>query len=904
MVERNGDVIIGDSWDEMGVEIPQGKYYATTNIKIKNCPVCKELGKRNDYSLSVLPSEGTGKCHKCGTKYIIRKEEKFERVEKTFTPPSRRNLTKLSEEGLQFFVNRRISQEAVNHFKIVEKDGAVAFPYFYNGELVNIKYRGINEKKFFQSPNGKHVLFNYDEAKKHNAVIVTEGECFDGSTEILTPNGWKRLDQFDHENDLVAQWDNERITFVKPLAYIKKHYDGEMVKFALKGFSLKATAKHNLVVYNSKKDGFNKVTFDSVESQRSVPRVGIYQGGKGLPLSDHEIRLAVALSADFTFRKSGLLYGSFKKDRKKIRFEELCSLASQPYNVVKPCKPDYKSYTIHSVDAPWYARKIFDHSWIGQMTRHQMNVFLEEILFWDGNSVPNRNQIEYSSKEISNATFVQTLAHLSGFCSTIIRRSNPYGEWFKVSILFGKKLSTVESKYKTTEQVSQEVYCVNVPSGAIMVRQDEYISVVGNCDAMSLHTAGFPYAVSVDSGAPNPNDQIDKKLECFTNCIDLFENADIIYIATDNDDNGRRLAEEIKRRVDTEKVRMVDFGKYKDANEALMYEGPEFLQDAIKNAREIKFEGIITLDAEVEQRMLDMYDNGLPKGSTTYYPSIDKRWKWREGEVTVGTGYNNEGKSTLLVVNLPLLKCMYEGWKVGAFVPENMPEEEFYEELVHCLLGKTTDIAYPQYRATREEYIAAMNFVREHYILIYPEKNQTLEELFVRFDYLVRKHGIRIAIFDPYNQIEHNYNRGETIDLYVSRFMSLLKKFTVKRKLCTILVAHQNPPKTRAANGKDLPRPDLYTIKNGGTIPDKADNVIYAYRPHRFSAEEDPLVEFGSEKLKKKKLLMASCGPADLLYDWRSHRYLDPALGNRSPFENFKLFAKKETGTITDELPF
>jgi twinkle protein len=599
MIERKGDTLIGDSWDELDVRIPESRYSSSMNIKIKNCPECKAMGKKNDYSLSVVPAEGKGKCHKCGVKFVIRQEQKMsrntERAESAYTPPSRANLTKLSEDGLKYFTNRRISQEAVIAFKVAEENGYVAFPYLHNGELVNIKYKKISEKRYRQSPNGKHVMFNYDQAKQHRTVIICEGE--------------------------------------------------------------------------------------------------------------------------------------------------------------------------------------------------------EECMCW--------------------------------------------------------------------------------------------------------LDAGFPYAVSVDSGAPNPKDQIDKKLECFTNCFDLFEQADLIYIATDNDDNGRRLAEEIIRRVDVEKVRKIDFGIHKDANEVVMMDGRDQLKTLYREAKDIRMDGIIELE-DVALKMLDMYDNGLPKGHTTHHPSVDERWKWREGEVTIGTGFNNEGKSTLFTVNLPMAKIVYDGWKVGAFVPENLPSEEFFEELVHCYLGKTSDIDYPNHRASREEFINAMNVIKKHVFLIYPEKNQTLEELFKRFDYLVRKHGIRIAIFDPYNQIEHIYNRGETTDLYVSRFMTLLKQFTVQRRLCTILVAHQNPPKTRAANGKDLPKPEIYNIKNGGTFGDKADNVIYAYRPLRMSDESNPLVEFGSDKIKKKKLLMASCGSSELVYDWKQHRYLDPKLQMRSPFE-----LRPPTQSIgEDEMPF
>lgn len=576
MIERRDNLVIGDTWEEIGIHIPASKYNYAGNFKIKKCPQCKDEGKRkdDDYSVSINPADGKSHCFKCGTIFLIRKEGAYKKVEKSYTPPSKENLTTLSKDGLQFFTNRRISQNAVNFFKIAERKGWVAFPYFFNGELVNIKYKNIAAKKYTQSPGGKHVVFNYDEAKKYNAVVVCEGE--------------------------------------------------------------------------------------------------------------------------------------------------------------------------------------------------------EEVMCW--------------------------------------------------------------------------------------------------------YDAGVPYAVSVDAGAPNPNDKVDKKLECITNCFDLFENADVIYIATDNDENGKRLGEEIERRCKTEKIRRIEFGKYKDANETVLYEGVGELLRLRDNSKEVRIDGVFYLD-DVSEKLWDMYHNGLPLGSTTYMPSIDKHWKWRPTEVTIGTGYNNEGKSTLLDINLPILKAMHDGWKTGLFVPENFPAEEFYEEVIHTYIGKTTDKEKPMFRMTEAEYAQGMEFAKKHFFLIYLEENATIDRLFERFDYLVRKEGIRIAVFDPYNQIEHLYQKGETIDLYVSRFMGKLKRWTVSRKLCTILIAHQNPPDKRAANGKDYPQPDPYRIKNGGTFADKADNVIWLWRPFRVSDEGSPVVTFGSSKVKKKKLVGVP-GFVDLLYDWKSNGYLDPLLKN------------------------
>ena len=581
MTERKGDTIIGDSWDELQVDVPASKYASANNLKIRMCPECKAQNKKrpNDYSLSIIPIEGKGKCHKCGTSFIVRKKPE---VTPQYAPPSRKNLTKLSVKGLGLFTDRHISQEAVVRHKIVERKGSIAFPYMLNGECVNIKFRNIEDKGFSQSPNGLHVMYNHDNCK----------ECMDSS-------------------------------------------------------------------------------------------------------------------GDFSI-----------------------------------------------------------------------------------------------------------------------------------------------------------------------------VVVEGEFDSLAYETAGVHCSVSVDSGAPNPNDKIEKKLECITNSFELFEQAELIYIAVDNDENGKRLEQELIRRLAFDKIRLVNFGKHKDANEFLRWEGREALAATLKKAKQLKMEGIFTVE-DIEDKLFDMYNNGLPKGQTTHFPSIDKHWKIREGEVTIFTGYNNEGKSNILH-NILIIKAMADEWPSGLYTPENYPLEEWFEDAIHTYIGKSADIDFGG-RMSGEEFKEGIDFLRSKFFLVQPEHSSSVDALFERFDYLVRKHGIRVIVIDPYNQVEHLFQGGETIDLYVSRFMGRLKKFAVSRRVAVILVAHQNPPKTRDANG-NYPEPDIYTIKGGGTFADKADNVVSIWRPFRRSDESNPLVRWISGKIKKKKLT-GIVGECDLAYDWKSNRYLDELLGGKSPLD-------------------
>ena len=400
----------------------------------------------------------------------------------------------------------------------------------------------------------------------------------------------------------------------------------------------------------------------------------------------------------------------------------------------------------------------------------------------------------------------------------------------------------------------------------------------GELDSLSWEVAGIPYHTSVNMGAPNVGDKnIDKKLECITNCYEVFEQATRVFIATDEDDNGRNLQKELVRRFGVEKCLLVDLSPFKDANEVLLAEGVESLRERLKNAENPKVEGIFSV-ADVQESMLDGYHNGQERGTTTYIPAVDSAWTWRNGEVNIWTGYQNEGKSMFLN-QLSCIKAIKDGWKFGVFSPENMPMNDFFNDIIEMYIGKSSDPYHGASQMKLDEYKEAMEFCKKHFFLIYPQKNFTLENIFHRAKYLVKTKGIRSLIIDPYNTIQHKMARGEREDLYISRFMSELKRFALDYNISIHLVAHQVTP-SKNDDGRYY-KPDVNRIKGGGTFADKADNVMFIWRPDRALEFSDTKVIFGSQKIKKQKLVGIPQEVHGIDFNIKSQRYY---FNNETPF--------------------
>ena len=399
----------------------------------------------------------------------------------------------------------------------------------------------------------------------------------------------------------------------------------------------------------------------------------------------------------------------------------------------------------------------------------------------------------------------------------------------------------------------------------------EIIICEGEFDCLAFEVAGFLNTTSVSQGAPNEKDKnIDKKLECITNCFHVFEQSEIIYLAVDNDVNGNRLKTELIRRFGFEKCKTVDFKDCKDANEYLLKYGSEELIKAIKEAKIIKMSGIFTTE-DVFENMLFTFRNGKNRGTTTHINSLDAHWTWRTKEVNLFSGYGNDGKSSAYN-QLAILKAYYDDWKFAIFTPENMPIEDYFDDLIHCYMGKSTDKTFHNVM-NEMEYIKAAEFIKTHFFLICPEDDLRLATIFERIEYLVRKYGINACFLDPYNQIEHLIERGEREDLYISRFMTKLSKLAVINNISVSLSAHQTTP-IMLRGDLDYPRPDMYKIKGGGTFADKADNVILIWRPYRKSAPDSRNVKFCVERVRKQRLVGIP-GETEIYYSRAKNQYFE-----------------------------
>ena len=369
---------------------------------------------------------------------------------------------------------------------------------------------GYEIENFHINPTGKFLVggFEGDAGLTGRKIVVDNyqsfsnvgGGCVDGDTEFLTPYGWKRIADYDEENDFVGQWDSGNLSFVKGVAV--KQLKTKMYHCSSPcSIDMVLSEDHNFLYRTSKKN-YRKIKFkDVIEKyfntdcgfRGEIPLTFSYEFDKdGLALSDDEIRLQVAFCADGTIL-NGMRWGGrirVKKDYKKKSIEKLLTSCGYDFAISKD-----KEFNIYYFNPPMLEKRL--HKCFNKITKEQAKIIAEEVVLWDG----NRKNI-YRTTIKKEADFVQFLFisvyERSSWINVDDRVGEKYGnqKYLRKSICYevsaGKqRFSTAFRKTKThyyartvVEEFNTDdkyMYCINVPSHNLVLRRNNKVFITGNC---------------------------------------------------------------------------------------------------------------------------------------------------------------------------------------------------------------------------------------------------------------------------------------------------------------------------------------------------------------------------------------------------------------------------------------
>lgn len=740
----------------------------------------------------------------------------------------------------EYLGKRGLSIATLDHFGIKEDEHKnIVFEFFdADNMLLSVKLRPSHRirpsepKMFWQSGSDNcPLLFNVNRVNFEQPLVITEGNCFPGDAQILTKHGWVNFEDYDNEEVMQVNPDGTS-SFVMPLAKIVHEYDGKMVEASQKGrYYTFTTEEHNLVLRG--KNGFTKRFAkdmpDSINAEcASIPVCAEYNDGKGIPLSDDEIRLFVAFSADGSYNKESC-YEKRKVNRirfgfsKKRKFDRLKTiLENLGIKYTETVKPSEKyvtgtSYYIGFTDENAFLKKNFDWAWLSDMTKHQREVLLEEVCYWDGykfdsNNIDNpRNIGEYYSTIRSNAEFIQAMCHISGFMATIVYKKDSHDNHstaMSVHLLYSKDSVSWQRMWSTGKAKKIDykgmVYCVTVPSGMILVRQKEKISVSGNCDAMSVFEAGYHNVVSIPGGV-----QDTKWIEFNYKFLENFKQ---FIVWMDNDEAGQQGCQKIVKRLGEYNCKIVTptddvldiiesyYQQYDanshirkaDANNVLIACGGGMVLNLLKTAKEIENPKVKRLMDYDEQQLQD-----LPRISTGF-KAIDRVMYGNfENSLTVLTGKAGSGKSTWLN-QFFIAEPLEAGERVLIYSGE-LPARILLGNILRPLASRRHIIELDNgedqpkgYKVTTEASKAIKSYYRDN-LFVFDDLDELETSgggLLEAMEYSYKRYGITSYVIDNLMTVDMRGVDGESkIDRQI-QFVKRLKKFTREYPVKVLLVAH------------------------------------------------------------------------------------------------------------------
>ena len=171
---------------------------------------------------------------------------------------------------------------------------------------------------------------------------------------------------------------------------------------------------------------------------------------------------------------------------------------------------------------------------------------------------------------------------------------------------------------------------------------------------------------------------------------------------------------------------------------------------------------------------------------------------------------------------------------------------------------RSTFLQKPKHEWTLEDRQEANTWIENNFMFISPahdDEEHDIDWLIERAEAAVIRHGVRVLLIDPWNEIEHSRLKGENETDYTGRAIRALKKFGRDFDCLVIVVAHPTKEGARK-KAEDL---SLYDVSGTANFANKADLGVVMIRQEGLTRVLIRKVRFQPDTGRP--------GDSDLVYD-------------------------------------
>ena len=374
-----------------------------------------------------------------------------------------------------------------------------------------------------------------------------------------------------------------------------------------------------------------------------------------------------------------------------------------------------------------------------------------------------------------------------------------------------------EKRFYQDAGARQIFWNVNVIADPTLEHQP-LIVTEGEFDAMAAIQAGFGRVVSVPNGAPasaageDPSERyrfIDNAPKALGQCREII-------LAVDSDGPGINLLNDLALRLGRARCKWVRYPRdCKDLGDALRAYGARGVVESISRAQWMEVDGLYRMSE------LPPLPPAVPHASG--FPGLDEHFRLRPGDLTVVTGIPSHGKTTI-VNDICCRMVVRHKWPVAFASFEQVPQRDHRRWLRTWYCARR--VIDQEARQTAE----ADDWIDKNFLFVVPAEDDdaTLGWVIERMSSAVIRHGIRIVVIDPWNEVEHDRPIDMSLTEYVGKALKTLKKFARKYQVHLFVVAH--PMKMRRADNGKYPFPSLYDISDSAHWYNRCDAGIVVYR--------------------------------------------------------------------------
>jgi twinkle protein len=195
------------------------------------------------------------------------------------------------------------------------------------------------------------------------------------------------------------------------------------------------------------------------------------------------------------------------------------------------------------------------------------------------------------------------------------------------------------------------------------------------------------------------------------------------------------------------------------------------------------------------------------------------------GDLCVITGVPGHGKSTF--VNDIL--CRVAGrhkWRVAIASFEQHPQADHKRALREWHYHGPLYDSVGHQLASDQALAAADQWIDEHFVFVVPGDDDlaTLEWTLEKCAAAVIRHGVRVVVIDPWNELDHDKPHDMSLTEYTGKAIKEFKRLARSLDVHVIVVAHP----TKLGGGEC---PGLYAISDSAHWANKPDCGIVVWKP-------------------------------------------------------------------------